>query len=109
MTSAKTVLVIGLEPTLLDFGAPEFQSMPGLSADKIRAGLEADQARLVALGCEAEVCLTDLGDTAASVVAARLREKSFACVVIGAGVRAIPRYFLLFGIRFTEACSSGPV
>lgn len=89
---AKTqVLVIGLEPDFVDFSA-----MPGMSAEKVRAGLEADRARLAALGYDAELCLTDLGDTAADVVAQKLAEKSFNCVVIGAGIRTIPTYFLLF-------------
>jgi len=85
------VLVIGLEPTLVDFS-----SMPDMNAGKVRAGLEADQAKLAALGYEAELCLTDLGETAADVVARKLSEKAFDCVVIGAGIRTIPAYFLLF-------------
>jgi len=85
------VLVIGLEPTLVDFS-----TMPDMNAGKVRAGLEADQAKLAALGYEAELCLTDLGETAADVVARKLSEKAFDCVVIGAGIRTIPAYFLLF-------------
>lgn len=85
------VLVIGLEPSLVDFS-----TMPDMNAEKVRAGLEADQAKLAALGFDAELCLTDLGDTAADVVARKLSEKSFDCVVIGAGIRTIPAYFLLF-------------
>ncbi|MDM0107930.1 hypothetical protein QTH97_23485 [Variovorax sp. J22R24] len=85
------VLVIGLEPSLVDFG-----TMPDMNAEKVRSGLAADQARLAALGYEAELCLTDLGDTAADVVARKLSEKPFDCVVIGAGIRTLPAYFLLF-------------
>ena len=85
------VLVIGLEPNLVDFS-----TMPDMNAEKVRAGLEADQAKLAALGYEAELCLTDLGDTAEDVVSHKLSEKPFDCVVIGAGIRTIPAYFLLF-------------
>ena len=85
------VLVIGLEPDLVDFS-----TMPDMSADKVRAGLDADQAKLAGLGYEAELCLTDLGETAADVVGRKLAEKPFDCVVIGAGIRTIPAYFLLF-------------
>ncbi|MDM0070459.1 hypothetical protein [Variovorax sp. J31P207] len=85
------VLVIGLEPTLVDFSA-----MPDMNAAKVRTGLEADQAKLAALGYEASLCLTDLGETAADVVARKLSEKAFDCVVIGAGIRTLPAYFLLF-------------
>jgi hypothetical protein len=85
------VLVIGLEPTLVDFS-----TMPDMNAGKVRAGLEADRAKLAALGYEAELCLTDLGQTAADVVARKLSERPFDCVVIGAGIRTLPAYFLLF-------------
>jgi len=87
----KQVLVIGLEPGLVDFSI-----IPDMNAEKVRAGLEADQAKLAALGYEAELCLTDLGATAADQVGRKLAEKSFDCVVIGAGIRTIPTYFLLF-------------
>jgi hypothetical protein len=83
--------VIGLEPELVDFS-----TVPGMNAEKVRDGLKADQARLAELGYDAELCLTDLGDTAADVVAQKLAEKPFNCVVIGAGIRTIPSYFLLF-------------
>jgi hypothetical protein len=85
------VLVIGLEPTLVDFSM-----VPDMNAQKVRAGLEADQAKLAALGYEAVLCLTDLGETAADVVARTLTERTFDCVVIGAGIRTIPAHFLLF-------------
>ena len=65
------VLVIGLEPDLVDFS-----TMPHMNAEKVRAGLAADQAKLAALGYEAELCLTDLGDTAADVVATRSSDES---------------------------------
>lgn len=87
----KQILVIGLEPDLVDFS-----TLPDLNAAKVRAGLEADKARLAALGYEAELCLTDLGSTAPAVVARKLAEKPFDCVVIGAGIRTLPAHFLLF-------------
>lgn len=87
----KQILVIGLEPELVDFS-----TMPDMNAAKVRAGLDADKARLADLGYEAELCLTDLGSTAEAVVARRLSEKPFDCVVIGAGIRTLPAHFLLF-------------
>jgi hypothetical protein len=87
----KQILVIGLEPELVDFS-----TMPDMNAGKVRAGLEADKAKLAALGYDADLCLTDLGRTAEAVVAHKLAEKSFDCIVIGAGIRTIPTYFLLF-------------
>ena len=91
MKAGKSVLVIGLEPTLLDY-----TSIPDLDAAKVMAGLKADETRLRNLGYDMELCLHDLGETAETVVRDRLRQKQFDCIVIGAGVRTIPKYFILF-------------
>jgi hypothetical protein len=91
MTAGKSVLVIGFEPTLLDYA-----TIPDLDAAKVMAALKADEARLRGLGYEVELCLIDLGKTAETVVLDRLRQKQFNCILIGAGVRTIPKYFLLF-------------
>lgn len=91
LMTKKQVLVVGLDPSLVDFSM-----IPDMDAEKVRAGLEADKARLASLGYEAELCLTDLGDTAADVVARKLAAQAVDCVVIGAGIRTIPAYFLLF-------------
>ncbi|HXC90705.1 MAG TPA: hypothetical protein VNV18_11130 [Stellaceae bacterium] len=86
---AKTsVLIVGLEPSLIDFSDPAYGAS-GLDAAAIRAGLAANQAQLNALGYDAELCLTDFGETAAAVLRDRLKNKSFDCILIGAGVRLI--------------------
>jgi hypothetical protein len=91
MTTGKSVLIIGFEPTLLDYA-----TIPDLDAAKVTAALKTDEARLRALGYEVEMCLIDLGETAQEVVRDRLRQKQFNCILIGAGVRTIPKYFILF-------------
>ena len=86
---AKTsVLIVGLEPSLIDFSDPAYGAS-GLDAAAIRAGLAANQAQLNALGYDAELCLTDFGETAAAVLRDRLKNKTFDCILIGAGVRLI--------------------
>jgi hypothetical protein len=77
MTQGKNrVLVIGFEPTLLDFSSPELAAFPGLDAPKILHALKADQERLQALGYEVEICLIDLGETAETTVLDRLRVRT---------------------------------
>lgn len=95
-TGAKSVLVVGLEPSLIDFTDPNYAAFPGMTAAKVMAGLTADQANLNALGYDAHLCLTDFGQTAEGVVSARLKQQRFECVMIGAGVRTIASNFLLF-------------
>lgn len=91
----KAVLLIGLEPSLIDFADPAFAAT-GLNASKIMAALKADQARLRALGYDAELCLIDFGETAELVVQARLEYKRYDRILIGAGVRLMPQNTYLF-------------
>jgi hypothetical protein len=62
----------------------------------LRAGLAADEKRLRDLGYDARWLLIDRGETAETVLSAALKEKTFDCVLIGAGIRTIPPMFLLF-------------
>jgi hypothetical protein len=89
------VLVIGLDPDLIDFSQPPLKDS-GLNADKIRGGLEADRQRIEAMGHEAAILLVDDGATAEQVARDRLTADRPDVVVIGAGIRTVPAYFELF-------------
>ncbi|WP_207919132.1 hypothetical protein [Methylobacterium segetis] len=91
-----SVVLIGLDPDLIDFSAPAYSAYPGLDAGKVRAGLDADAARLRELGYAPEICLVDFGQTAESVVRELLRRRLFDAVVIGAGLRLIAENTALF-------------
>lgn len=93
---SKTVVIIGLDPAVIDFSSPDFAVFPGLNAAKIMAGLTSSQKQLVSLGYDVDVCLVDHGATAAKVATAHLKQKQYDCVMIGAGIRALPSAFLLF-------------
>lgn len=94
MTEGKSVLIVGLDPALIDFSQPGYA--PGLDAAKVLAGLKSSEEELTHLGYNVQTCLTDFGETAEAVLQAALQKKQFDCVVIGAGVRANPSNFLLF-------------
>jgi len=96
MAEGKRVLIVGLDPALIDFSDPAYAAFPGLDAAKVRGALERDKAELERLGYQAELCLTDFGETAETVLAQRLDAAPWDCVMIGAGVRVIPSNFLLF-------------
>jgi DNA-binding LacI/PurR family transcriptional regulator len=97
MTKNKAVLVIGLEPTLIDFSHPDYASTGlHLDATKVLAGLKASEDELTRFGYDVQMCLTDFGETAEAVVRSQLEQKQFDGVLIGAGVRTIPSNFLLF-------------
>jgi len=96
MQDKTRVMVIGIEPSLIDFTAPDLANSPGLNAEKVLAGLKKDEAALIQLGYDVQLCLTDLGETAAAVVESELQHRRYDCIVIGAGIRVLASNFLLF-------------
>ena len=92
----KSVVIIGLDPSLIDFSSPDFAAFPGLTAEKVLAGIAAAEESLKALGYDAQHCLIDFGQTAEAVVTAELLKHHFDCILIGAGVRAVPSNLILF-------------
>ena len=94
MEREKRVLVIGLDPTLIDFSQPGYA--PGMDAMKVLAGLNSSADELTSSGYNVEMCLTDFGETAETVLQSVLKKKDFDCILIGAGVRMNPSNLLLF-------------
>lgn len=94
MTDAKSVLVVGLDPTLIDFSDPGYP--PGMNAEKVFAGIKSSEDQLTGLGYNVQTCMTDFGETAEAVVQSQLELKPWDCVMIGAGVRTVPSNFILF-------------
>ncbi len=89
--AAKRVLLIGIDPSLI-----EFSPTSGRTVEQIRAAGQDAQARLSALGYEVHACLVDLGATAEAVVLTALSQRTFDGILIGAGIRALPQHTLLF-------------
>lgn len=87
----KQVLLIGLEPTHLNYDL-----FPDLNSDKVLAGLKSEVEEGKKLGYEIELCLINPDGSDVNVILDRLQKKQFDCILIGAGVRTIPEYFLLF-------------
>ena len=95
-TEVKKVVIIGLDPWLIDFSSPDFAAFSGLTAEKVLVGITSAEESLKALGYEAQHCLIDFGQTAEAVVTAELQKQQFDCILIGAGVRTDPSHFILF-------------
>jgi hypothetical protein len=94
LTDEKSVLAVGLDPDLIDFSKPGYP--PGMNAAKVHAGLKASEDELTGLGYSVQMCLTDFGETAEAVLESQLKQKRFACIMIGAGVRTVPANLILF-------------
>ena len=94
MADQKSVIVIGLDPALIDFSQPGYA--PGMDATKVMAGLKSSEDELTRLGYSVQMCLIDFGETAEAVVQSQLKRRRFDCILIGAGVRTNPSNFMLF-------------
>ncbi|MGZ3727062.1 MAG: hypothetical protein ACXWQQ_14790 [Pseudobdellovibrio sp.] len=82
---------IGLHPDVVDYSM-----YPGLTKEKLWAGLKAQEAGLQQMGFDFTLGLIDLGETAEKTIREILTGKNHAVVLIGAGVRLPPQYLLLF-------------
>lgn len=91
-TPRKRVLLIGLAPRAVDFSA-----FPGLDEPTLARGLQAALDAVIAAGFAAEWCLVDADwERAGPQLAATLAGRSFAAVMIGAGVRTVAPHLRLF-------------
>ena len=86
--SKKSVLIIGEDPALIDFDAPD--APKGMSAAKIVVGLNGSVARLQAAGHEAELLLTRDAASVETQVSRALQGRNYDVIVIGAGLRTLP-------------------
>ena len=88
------VLLVGYDPNTVDFSDPALP--PGMSAEKVYAGVEFALKQMRERGWEADVCYIRPDETAGPAVENQLTSQSYACVVIGAGVRLPPRRLAVF-------------
>lgn len=93
---AKKILILGIDPFLIDFSTEEFSAFPGLTASKVEAGIKGSIQQLNQKGYQADLCWVDFGITAANVLEKKLRQTAFDTVLIGAGIRVPEKNFLLF-------------
>ena len=90
----KRILVVGFDPAMVDFSDPALP--PGMTAEKIHAGVKLALADMVTRGWAAENCFINPDETAVPTVERRLTGSHYDCVVIGAGVRLPPSRLALF-------------
>ena len=88
------VLLVGYDPEAVDFTDPTLP--PGMTVEKIRAGIAVALQQFAARGWECEVGYISPDETAGPAVERLLASTNFDCVVIGAGVRLPPRRLAIF-------------
>ncbi|HEY4211846.1 MAG TPA: hypothetical protein VGM84_10230 [Steroidobacteraceae bacterium] len=88
------ILFIGEQPESVDFNDPALP--PGLTAQKIHAGINQALQAIDARGWQGELCLIPPDDSGVREVERRLASASYDCVVVGGGIRVPPRRLMLF-------------
>ena len=90
----KRVVLIGFDPATVDFSDPALP--PGMTAEKIHAGVKLALADFAARGWDAQNCFISHDETAVPTVERCLARQVYDCVVIGAGLRLPPNRLALF-------------
>jgi hypothetical protein len=88
------VLMIGQKPETVDFTDPALP--PGMTAEKIHAGIALAMEQMRQRGWEADGCMILADETAGPAVERQLAAHAYDVVVIGGGVRLPPRSLELF-------------
>jgi hypothetical protein len=84
------VLLVGLDPEIVK------SPVPGFTAATVHAAVEAESAKLEMLGYSVKSLFVDDGKTAEAVLTDALTTSRYGCIMIGAGLRVVPPYLLLF-------------
>jgi hypothetical protein len=100
------VLLLGYDPETVDFSDPALP--PGMTVEKVNAGIAVAMKQFADHGWEADVGLIRPDETAGPEVERQLASKSYDCVVIGAGVRLPPRGLALFEIVINAVHKAAP-
>ncbi len=90
----KRILLVGWDPATVDFSDPALP--PGMTAEKIHAGVKLALGDMVGRGWQAECCFINPDETAVPTLERQLAGSLYDCVVIGAGVRLPPSRLALF-------------
>jgi hypothetical protein len=100
------VLLVGYDPETVDFSDPALP--PGMTVEKIRAGIAVALNRFAERGWEADVGYIRPDENAGPMVERQLASKSYDCVVIGAGVRLPPRRLAVFEAVINAVHTAAP-
>jgi len=102
----KRILLLGLDPETVDFSDPALP--PGMTAEKVHAGIAVALKQFTDRGWESDVGLILADETAGPTVERQLRSTNYDCVVIGGGVRLPPRNLALFEIVINAIRKAAP-
>jgi len=100
------ILLLGLDPETVDFSDPALP--PGMTAEKVRAGIAVALKQFTDRGWESDVGFIRPDETAGPTVERQLRSTNYDCVVIGGSVRLPPRNLVLFEVVIDSIRKAAP-
>ncbi len=100
------VLLLGYDPETVDFSDPGLP--PGMTAEKVHAGVAVAMRQFADRGWEADLGLIRPDATAGPAVEHLLAAKNYDCVVIGGGVRLPFRGLALFEVVVNAVRKAAP-
>ncbi len=100
------ILLLGLDPETVDFSDPALP--PGMTAEKVHAGIAVALKQFTERGWECDVGLIRPDETAGPMVERQLRSANYDCVVVGGGVRMPPRRLALFEVVINTIRKAAP-
>ena len=100
------ILLLGLDPESVDYSDPALP--PGMTAEKVRAGIAIALKQFSERGWESDVGMIRPDETAGPTVERQLRSANYDCVVIGGGVRLPPRHLALFEVVINAIRKAAP-
>jgi hypothetical protein len=100
------ILLLGLDPDTVDYSDPALP--PGMTADKVRAGIAVALKQFSEHGWESDVCAIRPDESARATVERQLGSAKYDCVVIGGGVRLPPRHLALFEVVIDAVRKAAP-
>jgi hypothetical protein len=88
------VLFVGQLPETVDYSDPALP--PGLSVEKIQAGIDVAAAKIAERGWIGDICNIPPDDDGIATLEKQLASATYECVVIGGGLRLPPKGLLMF-------------
>ena len=88
------VLFVGQIPETVDYSDPALP--PGLSAEKIYAGIDVAAAKIAEKGWLGDICNIAPDDCGIATLEKQLATTTYDCVVVGGGLRLPPKGMLMF-------------
>lgn len=100
------VLFVGQKPETVDFSDPAIP--PGMSAEKIQAGIAIAMKKMAERGWQADACMIPPDATGRAMLEKQLKNAAYDCVVIGAGLRLPPKSLSLFETVINAVRTAAP-